>query len=247
MPARKRPANPEALPLSSTVTPPGVNPITEREFQAFRKLIHEEVGISLGDGKQALVAGRLATRMRALGITTYGAYYDRVTADPQGEMIRMLDAISTNETEFFREPAHFDLLEKRLAGEWEAEAATGRRQKHLRIWSAACSSGEEPYTLAMVLLGRFPPSSGWTIEIVASDISTRVLERARNAVWPIKKAQAIPPRYRTEFMMKGVGPQEGLMKAAPALRAAVNLDRPVRRYTCWVRCRMPGIPHNNPQ
>jgi chemotaxis protein methyltransferase CheR len=137
----------------------------------------------------------------------------------------MLDAICTNETEFFRESAHFELLEHEIAAEWEAAASAGRRLRRIRAWSAACSSGEEPYTLAMVLLGRFPPASGWTVEVMASDLSTKVLDRARNAVWPIRKAAAIPVRYRQAFMLKGSGPQEGLMKAGPELREVVTFQR----------------------
>jgi chemotaxis protein methyltransferase CheR len=204
---------------------PAVRAISEREFQCFRRLIYREAGINLGEGKQALVSGRLAARLRALNLTTYGAYYDRVAADPDGEMVRMLDAICTNETEFFREPAHFELLERQIGAEWEADAEAGRRLKRVRVWSAACSSGEEPYTLAMVLLRRFPPESGWLVEVVASDLSTRVLDRARSAVWPIRKANAIPTPYRQAFMLKGGGPQEGLMKAGPELRGAITFHR----------------------
>jgi chemotaxis protein methyltransferase CheR len=203
--------------------PPGVRPITRREFQSLQRIIHREAGIHLGDGKLALVAGRLAPRLRALGLLTYGEYHDRVVADPGGEMVRMLDAISTNETEFFREPNHFELLERAIGAEWEADAAAGRRQRVIRAWSAACSTGEEPYTLAMVLLGMFPPGSGWTVQVVGSDLSTKVLDRARKAIWPIRKAQAIPPHYRREFMLKGSGPQKDLMKAGPALREVVTV------------------------
>ncbi len=204
---------------------PGVRSLSRREFLLFHRLVHREAGIHLGESKHALVAGRLAPRLRALGLRTYGEYYERVLADPSGELVRMLDAICTNETEFFREPKHFELLQGGIAAAWEAEAAAGRRERLIRVWSAACSTGEEPYTLAMVLLHRFPPGSGWTVEIVASDLSSKVLERARNAIWPVRKAAAIPLRYRRAFMLRGVGPQDGLMKAGPALRAAVTFQR----------------------
>jgi chemotaxis protein methyltransferase CheR len=212
-------------PLDPRTGPPGVRPITGREFGLFLRIIHREAGIHLADGKRALVAGRLAPRMRALGLTTYSEYHDRVVADPGGEMVMMLDAICTNETQFFREPNHFELLECAIRAEWEAAAAAGRRPKLIRAWSAACSTGEEPYTLAMVLLGLFPPGSGWTVQVVGSDLSTRVLDRARKGIWPIKKAQAIPVHYRRAFMLKGAGPQKGLMKAGPALREVVTVHR----------------------
>lgn len=191
----------------------------------FRRLIHSEAGIFLPNGKEALVASRLASRLRALGLSTYAQYHSRVVADPAGEMVLMLDAICTNETHFFREPNHFALLGGDIAAEWEADAAAGRRPRLIRAWSAACSTGEEPFTLAMVLLQRFPRASGWDVQVVASDLSTKVLDRARAATWAIGKAQSIPVGYRQSYMLKGSGPHIGLMKAGPELRAAVTFQR----------------------
>ena len=204
---------------------PDIRPITNREFRSFQRLIHQEAGINLVEGKQALVTGRLGPRMRALGLRTFGEYHERVLSDPGGELVRMLDAICTNETEFFREPTHFELLERAISLEWEESAAARRRPKLIRAWSAACSSGEEPYTIAMVLLGRFPAAAGWTVQVIGTDLSTKVLDRAQKAIWPVRKAEAIPARYRQAFMLKGTGPQHGLMKAGPALREVVSFHR----------------------
>jgi chemotaxis protein methyltransferase CheR len=197
-------------------------PVSDRDFTRFQALINREAGIWLAPVKKALLVGRLARRLRELGLDSYGDYYERVEADGV-ERVRMLDAICTNETHFFREPRHFDFLETRVLPAWREEAEAGRRPRRVRIWSAACSTGEEPYSLAMTLLTAFP--SGWDLEIVASDLSTKVLERAQNGVWPIEKAKEIPDAHRKAFMLRGYGAQEGLMKAGPEIRAIVGFQR----------------------
>jgi chemotaxis protein methyltransferase CheR len=133
--------------------------------------------------------------------------------------------LSTNQTHFFREPAQFEFLERRLLPEMKAEAERGERRRRLRAWSAACSTGEEPFSLAMVLLDAFPPGSGWELEILATDVSTRVLDQGRDAVWPFDKATEIPDRYRKRFMLKGRRRQEGKLKAGPELRSLVRFER----------------------
>ncbi len=198
--------------------------VSDAEFARFQALVQEEAGIWLSPAKRALLAGRLAKRLRELGLAAFGDYYDLVVAD-EAERIRMLDRISTNETHFFREPRHFELLTERVYPAWRAEADAGRRSRRIRAWSAACSSGEEPYTLAMTLLAAFPPGGGWEVEILASDISTRVLQRASEAVWPIAKSKEIPPAYLKAFMLRGTGSQEGRMKAGPEIRSLVRFVR----------------------
>src|SRR6185295_12725948 len=148
--------------------------ISTTEFRLFRDFVQREAGIALSDQKRALLIGRLAPRLRALSLTSFTAYFDRVAADSI-EAVRMIDAICTNETHFFREPRQFTFLEDQIIPEWRAAAQEGRRRKQVRVWSAACSTGEEPYSIAMSLLAHLPD---WTIEIVASDLSTKVLARA---------------------------------------------------------------------
>jgi chemotaxis protein methyltransferase CheR len=106
---------------------------------------------------------------------------------------------------------------------WRAEADAGRRPRRVRVWSAACSTGEEPYTLAMVLLAAFP--AGWELEVLASDLSTKVLDRAAAGIWSLEKAKEIPEPHLKAFMLKGFGAQEGLMKAGPEIRALVRFAR----------------------
>ena len=230
---RMAPVTPTPLPPGPLTPPPftpgpftpGIEPpaLSDREFSNLRGLIQREAGIHLSSAKKALVVARLSRRLRALGLRSFTSYYELV-GGPAGaaERVHMLDAISTNETSFFRERKHFDFLEKQLLPAWRDQAAANRRARCVRAWSAGCSTGEEPYSLAMVLLKHLPPSAGWQHDILATDLSTRVLERARAGIWPIEKAEAIPGEYRRAFMLRGVRDQEGTMKVGPELRAVVR-------------------------
>ncbi len=211
---------------------PPPSPVSDAEFARYQALIHREAGIWLAPVKKALLVGRLARRLRELGITSYGAYYERVAED-EVERVRMLDAICTNETHFFREPRHFEFLAGRVFPAWRAEAEARGRPRRVRVWSAACSTGEEPYTIAMSLLSAFP--SGWELEVLASDLSTKVLDRASAGVWPIEKASEIPEACLKAFMLKGFGAQEGLMKVGPELRAIVRFARVNLAGDAWPR------------
>ncbi len=195
---------------------PEVRPLSGDEFRLFQRLIHQEAGIFLGPSKQELLVARLRRRLRALQLHSFLAYYRLVKCDPE-ERVKMLDCISTNETHFFREPRQFEFLEHRIFPDVQHNRRPG-----LRLWSAGCSTGEEPYSLAMTLLDHFP---GWPIEILATDLSTRVLAKARAAVWPIEKAEEIPTVYRKRFMLKGTRQQDGKMKAGPEIRSVVHFAR----------------------
>lgn len=199
-------------------------PLTTGEFSRFQELVHRESGIFLSEVKRALLVGRLSRRVRELGLKSFGEYLGVAQADAS-ERVTMLDCLCTNETHFFREPRQFDYLHERVFPTWVAAAEAGQRSRRIRVWSAACSTGEEPYSLAMALLTAFPAGSGWEVEILATDLSTRVLERARSAVWPIEKAREIADTYRRRFMLRGCGAQEGRMKAGPELRAATRFQR----------------------
>ncbi len=208
----------------------GPIPLTEREFALFQSLVEREAGIVLGPTKQALLVGRLSRRLHALELPSFTAYYRFVTArGNEAERVRMLDCLCTNETSFFREPQHFEFLSQRVFPEWTRRAAQGQMARRVRVWSAGCSTGEEPYSLAMALLGHFPPGSGWEVEVLATDLSTWALERARSGLWPVDKAEFIPRRLLRAFMLKGQRSQEGWMQAGPELRevlrfAQVNLS-----------------------
>ena len=197
--------------------------ISDQEFELFSALVQRETGIQLPENKRPLLIGRLARRLRELRLDSFGAYYRRITREgDEAERIRMFDLISTNETRFFREPKQFELLAERLVPAWAAAAEAGLRPRRLRVWSAACSSGEEPFSVAMTLLSRL---SGWEIDVLGTDLSTRVLAQAEAAVWPIERSRDVPERYLKAFMMRGVGPSQGTMKARPELRAVVRFER----------------------
>ena len=199
---------------------------SDTEFQQFATLIHDVAGISLNDSKRALVSRRLNARLRDLGIDSLGDYTQLVQADETGEeIVTLLDLIATNETHFFREKQHFDFLESRVFPGWIDEAHAGSRPRVIRAWSAACSTGQEPYSLAMQLLSFFPPDDGWKLEIEATDISTSVLEVARKAEWSAERAKEIPEHYLHQYMLRGTGPMIGKMRACRQLREAVRFSR----------------------
>jgi chemotaxis protein methyltransferase CheR len=190
------------------------------------------VGINLSDAKKPLVAGRLARRIRDLGLASFGAYY-RLASQDEEERRALIDRISTNETHFFREPKQFEYLEKAVIPGWILDGTSSARSRYFRIWSAACSSGEEPYSLAMTLKNAFAGREGFGFEIHASDISTRVLDRARAGLYPIEKAHEIPEPFLRRFMLKGTRSQEGMMCVRPELRSVVSFSRVNLNAPSW--------------
>ncbi len=209
---------------SYQATDQSIRPVTDREFALFQKLIYSKAGIHLTPAKKALLEARLTRRLRELGLQTFEEYYHQALESSE-ELVALLNRIATNETHFFREPKQFEFVEKQIIPAWQAQSHAANGSRHIRVWSAACSTGEEPYSIAMMLLDHFPPGSGWDFEIFASDISTRVLGAATDAVWPIAKASEIPQDYLKKFMLKGSGEQSGKMKASAELRAAIHFQR----------------------
>ena len=198
--------------------------LTNREFALFQRLIHRQTGIYLPEAKKALVVARLSRRLRALGVPSFSSYFELVERDREEHTV-MLDSICTNETRFFREPRQFEFLESEVLPRWRQRGNDGLMPKRIRAWSAACSTGEEPYSLAMLLRTHFPLEEGWTVEVLASDISTKVLTAAREAVWPVERANDIPADYRRAYMLRGVRAEEGRMRAQPNIRSLVEFRR----------------------
>lgn len=187
--------------------------ITEQEFHQLRRLLYQTAGISLAESKKLLVVGRLNKRLHSHGYDSFTPYLRRIIAGDESELRVMIDLLTTNETSFFREAKHFDLLRERVL-------ARPDRRSPISIWSAACSSGEEPYTIAMVLMNALGSSVSW--DILATDISTRILERAQSAHYAMERAQNIPPDYLRKYCLKGVRSQEGTFLIAPELRERVR-------------------------
>jgi len=199
--------------------------LTDREFTQFQRFIYDAAGISMANGKQALVSGRLAKRLAHYQLNSYGEYLQLLQSRAQpAELQIAVDLLTTNETYFFREPKHFALL-RDLAQEAHDKNRT------LRVWSAASSTGEETYSIAMVLadsLGDGP----W--EVLGTDISTRVLERARSGHYPMERASQMPPHYLKRYCLKGQGSEAGTLLIERALRQRVqfqhlNLNAPLPR------------------
>ncbi len=187
-------------------------PLSDQEFTQFQKLIHHLAGIYLSREKKALVCGRLAKRLQQHGLENYTDYFRLLTSDPQARELQVaVDLLTTNETYFFREPKHFAFLREKLL-------PAHRPGRNFRVWSAACSSGEEPYSIAMTLADYFGDGP-W--EIVASDISTRVLEKARHGHYPMERINGISREHLSRYCLKGVGPQQGTLLVERKLRSRV--------------------------
>ncbi|MCK9530575.1 MAG: protein-glutamate O-methyltransferase CheR [Gammaproteobacteria bacterium] len=200
----------------------GHSSITDKEFALFRDLIFEIAGIHLSDAKKALVSGRLGRRRRHHGFATFRQYHDLVTRQDQAlERQIMVDHLTTNETYFFREPKHFDFLRDVLMPRFS-------NVPELRIWSAACSSGEEPYSIGMVLAdGR---TDNW--RLLGTDISARVLEAARKGIYPLEDTARIPPQFLQRFCLKGIRSQAGSFMVDRAIRERIEF-RPLNLNGEW--------------
>ncbi|MCC7416235.1 MAG: protein-glutamate O-methyltransferase CheR [Acidobacteria bacterium] len=188
--------------------------LTATDMTRIVELVYRKSGITLHDGKRALVVARLQKRLRALGLPTFAAYVDHVERDATGsEIVALLDAIATNHTYFFREDAHFTFLRTRIA------AAHGGAGRPLEIWSAACSTGEEPYSIAITLLGLPSPIE---FSILASDLSTRALAAAGAGVYKQSALGDVPRDILRAWFERGLGPQEGLARIAAPVRRCVT-------------------------
>lgn len=186
--------------------------MSKQEFARFQRFIYEAAGISLSDAKQALVCGRLWKRLHACKVGTFSEYFDLLMSDRSAiEVQHAIDLLTTNETYFFREPKHFDWL--------RTAAAAAPPGRPFRVWSAAGSTGEEAYSIAMVLADAIP-SRQW--EVVCTDISARVLARARTGHYRTERLQHFPPGYLHRFCLAGHGPQEGTLLIERRLREKVR-------------------------
>ena len=197
--------------------------ISTQEFAQFQRLIYKIAGISLADSKRTLLVGRLSKRLRHHGCTTFAQYYHLIAGGETPEELQiMVDLLTTNETYFFREPSHFDFLRTEILARRQSSAV-------FRVWSAASSSGEEAYSIAMTLAESIP-SVPW--EIIGSDISTKVLAKAANGHYSLERTDGIPPLYLRKYCLNGVRSHAGTMLIAPELRQRVrffqiNLMHPV--------------------
>lgn len=167
--------------------------ISNREFKNIAKLLYEHAGIALKDSKKSLVRSRLRKRLRELDMDSFEEYYDRVTGDKSGkELSYLVDALSTNVTSFFRENKHFEFIKKEIFPRLEKKLKSAPG-KHIHFWSAACSTGQEPYSMAITFLENFPRANMRDIKILGTDISREAVQTARRGVYPRKVVKDVNP------------------------------------------------------
>lgn len=199
-----------------------------KEFKLFRDLIYKEAGIALGEGKHQLVESRLSKRLRSLDLTTYQQYYEYLMKSDPGdeERLRMINCLTTNKTDFFREDHHFKYLKSHVFPALEKRARENGERK-LRIWSAACSTGEEPYTIAMTVLEHFGPMSvnGWDIRILASDVDTDVLAHGQRGLYSAERVADVPKDILKKYFIRTSRSDEASFQIRPDLQELITFRR----------------------
>ncbi len=197
---------------------------TEKDFLKISRLVYDQSGISLSDSKKELVKARLGKRIRKGRFQSFGEYYRYVINDQSGEeLILLLDSISTNFTHFFRENHHFEYLRNSLIP--QIKNRTGCYQKKIRIWSAGCSSGEEPYSIAITLSESLTPASEWNLKILATDISTKVLTNAQSGIYLKEKIEALSPDLAKKYFLRGENQWQNHVKVKSTLKSVVKFQR----------------------
>ncbi len=195
--------------------------ISRRNFLRLADYIYRTSGIKMPESKQTMLEGRLRRRMNATGTRSFDAYCDFLFSgnhmDEEGP--HLINAVTTNKTDFFREPAHFDYLEKQVLPEFQRSGISA-----IRCWSAACSTGPEPYSLGM-LLADFAEKSGISYGILATDLDTEVLETARRGIYPADQLEPVPPYLASRYVMRPNDPARRDVRITPKLRSAVGFAR----------------------
>ena len=197
--------------LSSSDSLSSAPDLSHDDFQRVRRIAYERAGLAIPAGKEGLVRSRVSKRLRDRRIPSFSAYLDTVEAEDGDEMVRLIDLLTTNKTDFFREPAHFDFLLERIL---PSVLATG---KPLRIWSAGCSSGEEPYTLSMLLREALPPR--YDVRILATDICTKVVAAAKAGTYSAQQLTDVSEARRKRWFTPS---PDGSATVVPELRAPIS-------------------------
>ncbi|MCW5978969.1 MAG: protein-glutamate O-methyltransferase CheR [Bryobacteraceae bacterium] len=193
--------------------------LSAREFEAIRRLARQRFGLDLKPGKEELVSARLGKKLREGNFRSYREYVDFVVADRTGEaLMGLIDALTTNFTSFFREEAHFEFLRRTALPEL-------RRKGPIGIWCAACSTGEEPYSIAFTIRDEWEGAIGPEFHILATDISTRALQAARAAVYPAQCFERQSAAWLRKYLLRGEGKWRGHYRVKPALRRTIEFRR----------------------
>ena len=199
-----------------------------KEFEQFSALIYDEVGIKMPPAKKTMLEARLQKRLKALGMHSFQEYSDFIfsPAGREQEIIQLIDVVTTNKTDFFREPQHFDFLVREAIPTMRQLRGAGESPLNpFRIWSAGCSNGEEPYTMAMVLSDYAAANHGFKFSILASDICTQVIKKASSAVYGEDRTDTIPLSMKKKYLLRSKDRSKGLVRIAPELRSSVSFKR----------------------
>ena len=192
--------------------------LTDAEFNELVKIIYDKTRIQMTNHKRALVTSRLSKRLRALHMDSFREYIDFVKNAKDEALTNFVNAVTTNKTDFFRENKHFEYMKSNFLPEWEKKFKEGK-VKNLRIWSAACSTGEEPYTIQMTLHEYFGSNyDRYDIKVLASDIDTNVLAHGRAGIYKEESVEPIQPNILRKYFLKGTGDKEGLYKVKDILQ-----------------------------
>jgi len=198
--------------------------LTQADFEKISRLIYEQSGIALHEGKKELVRARLGKRLRQGRFKSFRDYYQFVVQDETGEeLVYLLDSISTNLTSFFREQVHFDFLQQNMIPRWRS--VKQGRDKTIHIWSAGCSTGEEVYSIAITLLENLGALEKWDIQLLASDISTRVLKKGQTGIYEKERVRTIPPAVVKKYFLRGENNWRDHVKIKTAVRELVTFKR----------------------
>ncbi len=222
------------------VTITGISGLRDDEFHLIKDVVYRESGIRLTDMKKALVQSRLMKRLRELKLQDYRDYCDFLHAHYESEIINLINCITTNKTDFFREPKHFEFLRDVALPEFER---SGRDR--IAIWSAGCSTGAEPYTIAITVSEYFGGRGMPEVKILATDIDTQVLRRGEEGIYGIAEVGTIDLGLLKKYFKRGTGPNEGLFKVKDSVRGLVSFRRlnllddiyPMRRRFDVIFCR----------
>lgn len=198
--------------------------MSAKSFTRLSEFIHSQVGIKLPQGKKVMLEARLQKRLRVLSMKSYDNYVDFLFTEQglQSELRSLIDVVTTNTTEFFREPKHFEVLRHDILPDWVKNYG-GHRD--LRLWSAGCSFGMEPYTLSMVMHEFAAQNASFAFNILATDISTRALQHASKGVYELDKIGNIPESYRKKYLLKSKDPAKALVRMGPELRNTIAFKR----------------------
>lgn len=196
--------------------------LTTAEFRRLSEFIHVQCGIKMPPAKKIMLEARLQKRLKTLGITRLRDYCDYVLDTPEGrtEIVHMIDAATTNKTDFFRESSHFRFLVDTAV----PSLLNGNYVRSINIWSAGCSSGEEPYTLAMILSEYTHQQPGFRFAIIATDISTKILEQARSGIYDEDRVVDVPSALKQKYLLRSKDRKKKLVRIVPELRSVVQFQ-----------------------